>query len=256
MRISNIKTMWPEEKNFSLCHTDEFGDTVFIYFHTPVVLHAASGDIAVREGSAVLFDRFRTRSFTAVGNSLFLHDWMRIHEDLSDLMRVSGLKFETAYHVKNGLFITEIMQKIEIEHMNCQPYHAQISGALVKELLFKLAQTQQNAETACEIPPEMQSKLVQARSEIHKSYFENWTIQKMAELIPVSPAYFYTLYERAFGVPPKKDLQNIRIEHAKSLLEQQKYTVKEIAEQIGYENEYYFIRKFKELTGKTPGKYK
>ncbi|MBQ2966564.1 MAG: helix-turn-helix transcriptional regulator [Clostridia bacterium] len=35
-----------------------------------------------------------------------------------------------------------------------------------------------------------------------------------------------------------------------------KLPVKEIAGQIGYENEYYFIRKFKEQTGMTPGQYK
>ena len=31
--------------------------------------------------------------------------------------------------------------------------------------------------------------------------------------------------------------------------------VAEIAELVGYENEYYFIRAFKSFTGKTPGKY-
>lgn len=63
------------------------------------------------------------------------------------------------------------------------------------------------------------------------------------------------LYRQIFGISPKKDLQNVRIEHAKLLLSKGDCTVKEIAEMIGYDTEYYFIRKFKEITGKTPGHY-
>ena len=68
-------------------------------------------------------------------------------------------------------------------------------------------------------------------------------------------AQFYDLYKEFFGISPKKDLQTVRIEHAINLLKSN-ISVKECAEQIGYKNEYYFIRKFKEITGQTPGHYK
>ena len=48
----------------------------------------------------------------------------------------------------------------------------------------------------------------------------------------------------------------VRLEHAKVLLWENRRSIKDIAEAVGYANEYYFIRAFKSLTGKTPGKLK
>ena len=66
---------------------------------------------------------------------------------------------------------------------------------------------------------------------------------------------FYKIYKEIFGISPKKYLQEIRIEHAKTLLMQNKYMIREIAEMTGYKNQYHFIRQFKEYTGITPGKF-
>ena len=78
----------------------------------------------------------------------------------------------------------------------------------------------------------------------------------MANLIHMSRSRFSELYTHVIGVPPKKDLQNIRIEHAKYMLITTGDSIKNIAKSIGYDTEYYFIRRFKELTGKTPGEYR
>ncbi|MBE7012127.1 MAG: helix-turn-helix transcriptional regulator [Ruminococcaceae bacterium] len=77
----------------------------------------------------------------------------------------------------------------------------------------------------------------------------------MAKFAHLSPSRFCQLYTNFFNISPKKDLQNIRIEHAKTLLSTGNYSVKEIAEMIGYDTEYYFIRKFKKTIGVTPGFY-
>ena len=89
-----------------------------------------------------------------------------------------------------------------------------------------------------------------------EKYQEKWTVERMAKKAYMSTPYFYILYKSRFGISPKRDLQQVRIEQAKNLLLQKKLSVKEIAVAVGYENEYYFIRKFKEQTGITPGKYK
>ena len=47
----------------------------------------------------------------------------------------------------------------------------------------------------------------------------------------------------------------LRMEHAKKLLAEQKLSVAEICESVGYSSVSYFIRIFKEATGTTPAKY-
>lgn len=97
--------------------------------------------------------------------------------------------------------------------------------------------------------------LLKARRYIHQNYFSKWTVDSMAAYANLSPSRFCELYSKFFKISPKKDLQNVRIQRAKDLLKNSDFSVKEIAEMIGYDNEYYFIRKFKQVTGKTPGKY-
>ena len=77
----------------------------------------------------------------------------------------------------------------------------------------------------------------------------------MAECVNLSQSRFYALYKEIFGISPNADLQAIRIEHAKTLLLQNKYLIREIAEMTGYTNQYHFIRRFREYTGTTPGKF-
>ena len=58
----------------------------------------------------------------------------------------------------------------------------------------------------------------------------------------------------------KENLQNyiarVRVEYAKELLKNNKYTVFQIANMVGYSNDIGFIRVFKKLEGITPGKFR
>jgi AraC-like DNA-binding protein len=54
---------------------------------------------------------------------------------------------------------------------------------------------------------------------------------------------------------PKQYLDDVRIEHAKVLLESAYYTQAEIAARCGFDDVKYFRTAFKHHTGKTPGAY-
>jgi len=48
----------------------------------------------------------------------------------------------------------------------------------------------------------------------------------------------------------------LRIEYAKVLLQEEKYSVAEVCYKVGYVNVSYFIKLFKKMTGTTPLKFK
>ena len=76
----------------------------------------------------------------------------------------------------------------------------------------------------------------------------------MAANVFLSVNQLITLYKRFFGVTPKQDLLEARIVKAKTLMGPSTI-IKEVANNCGFENEYYFSRVFKQKTGMTPSEY-
>lgn len=63
-------------------------------------------------------------------------------------------------------------------------------------------------------------------------------------------------FKRATGLSLIEYLQNLRVEHAKTLLEQSETPVDEISVSAGYEDASFFRRLFKRSTGLTPSQYR
>jgi AraC-like DNA-binding protein len=58
------------------------------------------------------------------------------------------------------------------------------------------------------------------------------------------------------GLTPRKLNENIIIDHAITLLENETLSIKEIAAELNFSNEYYFSRFFKRNTGVPPGRFR
>jgi transcriptional regulator GlxA family with amidase domain len=63
-------------------------------------------------------------------------------------------------------------------------------------------------------------------------------------------------FKAATGITLIEHLQNVRIEHAKHLLESGSLPVDEISAEVGYEDASFFRRLFKRRTGLSPGQYR
>ena len=72
----------------------------------------------------------------------------------------------------------------------------------------------------------------------------------------MNPSYISRVFKKATGKNFVDYLTYRRIEKSKELLKSSDLKVKDIAEQVGYNNSYYFIKIFRENTGITPGEYK
>ncbi len=67
--------------------------------------------------------------------------------------------------------------------------------------------------------------------------------------------YINRTFKKAIGKTIFQWLNDYRISEAQKLLQSNLYTHKQIAEQTGFANEFYFSRVFKKLTGSTPSEY-
>lgn len=75
------------------------------------------------------------------------------------------------------------------------------------------------------------------------------SISALAEMACVSVALFRREFNRVYGTSPKKYLDALRIQYAKTLLETDYFTQKEIAKRCGFSDVDYFRTAFKAKTG-------
>lgn len=81
------------------------------------------------------------------------------------------------------------------------------------------------------------------------------TIERLSQVIGRSPNYTITLFKEIIGYTPIDYQHRLRIAAAKEMLENTRYTVSAIAEQLGYYDTSYFYRVFRQHTGTAPSAY-
>ena len=74
--------------------------------------------------------------------------------------------------------------------------------------------------------------------------------------IPFSKNHFRKLFEADIGVSPKKYLMTLRLTHAQKLLESSTLTIKQVATQSGFTDQYYFSRTFCKYVGMSPREWR
>lgn len=107
-------------------------------------------------------------------------------------------------------------------------------------------------ETTPFIPPE----LSQAVERMKLFYFERHTVAELAKAGGLSPTHFARTFRATFGTSPIDWLRRERISQAKRRLAETAASIKEIAEQVGYRDRYFFSKDFKQHTGLTPRQFR
>jgi len=253
MRIIAAKTRWPERMPFSLERKNIGNQYIFLHFHSPVRIHTANGVVETNDNTFIILNKYGYQNFTVIKQDL-THDWMHIKGNLDNIMNQAGLEYNKIYNIPDGTFITKITHDIELEITNPDKYSEGIIEGNIKKLLNLIGRSVTSINVITE--PKTRNAILSVRSTIHRYYYMEWDVSEMAKLIHLSRSRFSQLYTQIIGISPKKDLQNIRIEHAKHMLITTSDSVKNISRAIGYETEFYFIRRFKEITGKTPLEYR
>ena len=84
----------------------------------------------------------------------------------------------------------------------------------------------------------------------------NWSIKEMAEYCNLSVNHFRRIFYKQIGLRPKEYHDTVKTEHAKMLICSSENSISSIAETLGYSDQYHFSRRFKEITGLSPSKFR
>lgn len=95
-----------------------------------------------------------------------------------------------------------------------------------------------------------------AREYINEHYYENLTLNEVAEKVGITAGYLSTLFSQQMDCSFIDYLNEVRIEHACSYLQQNYLKAYEIAYKVGYHDDKYFSKVFRKVTGMSPSEYK
>ena len=98
--------------------------------------------------------------------------------------------------------------------------------------------------------------ILRAMSFIRRSYAGRVGLEDVADEVSLSPTYFSRLFKEEAGQSFKSYLNSLRIGEAKNLLRETDLPLLEIASQVGFEDQSYFSRVFRNVVGISPGRYR
>lgn len=96
-----------------------------------------------------------------------------------------------------------------------------------------------------------------AKDYIEQNYFNPMLgLYSISEYLGITNTYLSATFKKKYQMGVVQYINQLRIEKSKILLTNTEYSLKEIAEKVGFTNDVTFIRVFKQFENVTPGKYR
>jgi len=92
--------------------------------------------------------------------------------------------------------------------------------------------------------------------EIRRDMSRWWTVSDMAAFCNISENYLRRLFQEQTGASPKHYIDNLRITRAAEILTSTDRSIADIASSLGYLDTYHFIRRFSQVMGIPPARYR
>lgn len=103
---------------------------------------------------------------------------------------------------------------------------------------------------------EYENLVSRVKAYINENYAKNISLDDVSRMVDISPYYFSKLFKQEVGENFIEYVTGVRMKHARHLLEDPKYSIKEVCVMSGYGDPNYFSRIFKKYEGMTPSEYR
>jgi len=144
---------------------------------------------------------------------------------------------------------SRVMQSIRAN----RPALQQILAGATDNLMGLFYSAQQAGQTA---DPKNANVIEQAISRIQNEFERDLDLKLLARELGVSYSWFRHTFVAHTGLSPHQYLLEFRLVRARSLLAESELSIKEIATQTGFEDEFYFSRLFRQKLEVTPSQWR
>ncbi|MFS0838496.1 helix-turn-helix domain-containing protein [Paenibacillus sp. 1P03SA] len=157
--------------------------------------------------------------------------------------RVEWAVYPFAKAVRFAELLAETEPSGELQHFYRQLQFQELMGFLLEHNLKSPEQS------SCAHAVENSIRYIQ------EHYRRPITVKFLADQARVPHWQYSTIFQELTGKKPLDYLNGLRIEKAKEWLRSTREPLREIARRVGFADEYYFNRRFRQLTGVTPRQY-
>lgn len=204
-------------------------------------------EIEVKPGQCIIICPGTINRYGGYGGKVYDEDSLRFSGPVADTMRKAGI-------IRDGVFdLGEARSLLPLIKMASDPaVDAQIEAniALQKFLFDIYSENRQQNIHGTEL---VIDKLI---ATIKEQINRWWTVAEMADFCNLSDDQFRRVFQKRTGMLPKLYIDRLKIQKATELLMSNRFKVTEIAERLGYVDQYHFSRRFKKLTGLSPRRYR
>lgn len=251
----SIRHDWPEPAGFLISRPQGHPSVTFLHFQQSVQLKTPQGTAAIRPGGCIFFRPQTPQWFCS--DVPLVHNWAHFPAEFLRKLEQYGIPTDTLLYPRECSFISDIFRLLELEYFTDNLHREALMEHLTEEFLLRFSR---GIRSTAAVPPgdhREKARLRAIRHGILSTPEKKWTVGEMARQMHLSASRFHAVYKGHFGTSPMQDLIDARIARAKTLLLAQPDTdISLLAEQLGYNDPYHFIRQFKARTGQTPGTYR
>ncbi len=129
-----------------------------------------------------------------------------------------------------------------------EPLAIQVCASILQEIILDIAKI--------ELDKAITSPLKASLKYIHSFYTNKIDIPYLAKIENLSYSRYVTKFKKQTGKSPNEYIIDLRLQLAKSLLENTVMSIKQISERIGYTDQYFFSRLFKNHVRLSPRAYR
>ncbi|MBW4082986.1 AraC family transcriptional regulator [Paenibacillus sp. S150] len=147
---------------------------------------------------------------------------------------------QTAVHCE--LLLSYCASRLAVERFRAQ--------GVFMELLYEIL-------THIRLLPDSDSRSALERTKLYieQHYNESLSIEQLARMANLSPKYYVDLFKKNYGKSAIDYVTELRMDNAKQLMLHSDARLRDIAHRVGYQDEFYFSRKFKQEVGMSPTGY-
>ncbi|GGD57207.1 AraC family transcriptional regulator [Paenibacillus nasutitermitis] len=186
-------------------------------------------------------------------------DAIPVQPDLRDRpnVRLSELNIPYAVQLKDhAKYIQPFRELMDIYEHKGYGYHLGMRSCLLKIMNWLVSElASEKREFRVDASSGNHHYIAEIIHYLHLHYHENIEINDLAEIVHLSTNYLMVLFKRTTGQTILEYLKCLRMEKAKALLQERKYTVTEIGSMVGFQDIHYFSKLFKRNEGLSPKLY-
>ncbi|MDQ1911410.1 AraC family transcriptional regulator [Paenibacillus sp. GD4] len=147
-------------------------------------------------------------------------------------------------------YVKPLLEEIEQLHEQCRTHRGSSSE---RQLKFQaILEAMRKARQESDGKDKGNSGIEQSIVFMHKHFHSKIKLETLSGIAGLTPTSYSRSFKKAKGISPLEYVNRLRIHSSKQLLQQPEVTIKDVSAALGFSNEFYFSRLFKNTVGISP----